>query len=222
MNANYIQRLRLTFGKAGATRYIGNLDLARTLERALNRAQIPLAYTQGFNRRPRMSLATALPLGYTSAYELADIWLGERMEPKEAKKRMMLKMAPGIDISRVWDIPLSAPSLQSQTVSSTYQVSFLDPVDAELLQKKINALMMADSVIRERKRKKRGKARAYDLRPLIHDLSLEILSDGACQLMMHLALLPAKTGRPDEVLLALEMDPLAVRIHRIKMILTDE
>jgi uncharacterized protein (DUF2344 family) len=47
MQANYVQRLRITFAKFGPTRFIGHLDLATALERSLNRAQVPLAYTQG-------------------------------------------------------------------------------------------------------------------------------------------------------------------------------
>ena len=93
MEANYVQRLRMTFSKGGAARYTSHLDLARALERALNRAQIPVAYTQGFNRRPRMQMATALPLGYTSEYELADILLLEAMEPEAARVQLMARMA---------------------------------------------------------------------------------------------------------------------------------
>ncbi len=62
MQANYVQRIRLVYSKLGNTRYIGHLDLARTLQRAINRARIPIAYTQGYNKRPRMQLADALPL----------------------------------------------------------------------------------------------------------------------------------------------------------------
>ena len=118
MQANYVQRLRLIFSKGGAARYISHLDLARTLERALNRAKIPVAYTQGFNRRPRMQMATALPLGYTSEYELADILLAERMEPEQARQQLMAKMAPGIVVLQVADVPVSGPSLQAMTQSS--------------------------------------------------------------------------------------------------------
>ena len=80
MQPNYVQRLRLTFRKEGPARYISHLDLARTLERALNRAKVPVAYSQGFNTRPKMSMASALPRGYTSSHELADVWLTETME----------------------------------------------------------------------------------------------------------------------------------------------
>jgi radical SAM-linked protein len=61
-----VQRLRITFAKQGALKFIGHLDLAKTWERILRRAQLALAYTQGFNAHPRLQLASPLPLGFTS------------------------------------------------------------------------------------------------------------------------------------------------------------
>lgn len=212
--ANYVQRLRLTFSKTGPTRYIGHLDLARTLERSLNRAKIPVSYSMGFNRRPRMQMATALPLGYTSQCELADIWLMERMEPEAARQQMMSRMAPGIEVSQVVEIPLSAPALQTLTAESTYTVTLLDSVNTQELQQKIAALLAATTHMQER----RGKT--YDLRPLILDIHLA--ADDPLQLFMRLYLMESKTGRPDEVLLALGYDPLSARIHRTTIKLVEE
>lgn len=220
MQANYKQRLRLTFRKHGPTRYIGHLDLARTLERALNRARIPMAYTQGFNRRPRMQMAAALPLGFTSDCELADIWLTEKMAPEAARQQLMAKMAPGIDIVRMDDVPFSEPALQTRTVSAHYLVTLLEPVDTAVLQQQINTLLAAESHLRTRARGKKRKE--YDLRPLILDLTLNITDTGTAQIEMHLSLAPAKTGRPDEVLLALKLDPPAARIHRTLIMLANE
>lgn len=219
MQANYEQRLRLTFSKIGPTRYIGHLDLARTLERALNRAQIPMAYTQGFNRRPRMQMATALPLGYTSEHELADIWLTEKMDPEAARQQLTAKMAPGIEIYRMADVPFAEPALQTRTASTHYVATILDPVDTAVLQQRIDALLASESHVRERATGKKRKP--YDLRPLIFDLILNQSGTGV-QIEMHLSLAPSKTGRPDEVLLALELDPLAARIHRTLIVLADE
>lgn len=216
MQANYVQRLRLTFSKTGPTRFIGHLDLARTLERSLNRARIPVSYSQGFNRRPRMQLAAALPLGYTSECELADIWLTEPMEPEQARRQMMARMAPGITLHKVEEVPLAAPALQTVTAESTYLVTLLEPVDVVGLRQHIAALLAADSHMQER----RGKL--YDLRPLIIDLSVAESADGAVQIIMQLYLKEGKTGRPDEVLLALALDPLAARIHRTAIRLADE
>lgn len=217
MQANYIQRLRLIFSKSGPARYISHLDLARTLERALNRAKIPVAYTQGFNRRPRMQMATALPLGYTSEYELADILLAEKMQPELARQQLMAKMAPGIVILQVEEVPVSGPSLQSMTQSSTYVAIPLDPVNFTKLQAKVAEILAAKTL--ERVKERRGKKKVYDLRPLILDLAATQNEDGQVRIHMNLCLEPSKTGRPDEVLAALGFDPLDMRIHRTGMVL---
>ena len=222
MQANYVQRLRFSFSKIGPTRYIGHLDLARTLERALNRAEIPIAYTQGFNRRPRLSLAGALPLGYTSEAELADIWLAERVEPELVREQMMRTMAPGIVIHHVAEVPLSAPSLQSATVSGTYEVTLLDPVDLAALEKRVADFLDAETLIRERQQGRKGKVKQYDLRPLVYRLSVEHAADGTVKLIMEVSLLPGETGRPDEILMELGLDPLAARIHRTQLVVADE
>ncbi len=216
MNANYAQRLRLTFRKEGATRYIGHLDLARTLERSLNRAQIPMAYTQGFNKRPRMQLAAALPLGYLSECEMADIYLTERMEPEAAREQMMRRMAPGIEIWRVEEVDLQAPALQTLTAVTTFTALLLDPAEPAALQQRIDDLLAAETLIRQRRDK------TYDLRPLIEDVTLTATEDGSTQIVMRLIMMPAKTGRPDEVLTALDLDPMAARITRTEIMLADE
>ena len=215
MNANYVQRLRLTFRKEGATRYIGHLDLALTLERSLNRAQIPIAYTQGFNKRPRMALAAALPLGYLSECELADIYLTEIMEPEAAREQMMQRMAPGIVVWQVEEVDLKAPALQTVTAVTTYTALLLDPVDPVGLQQKIDDLLATDSIMRTRRNKE------YDLRPLIETLSLVATEDGSTLLTMRLTMTPGKTGRPDEVLTVLELDPMAARITRTEIVLAE-
>ncbi len=218
MQANYVQRLRLTFSKTGPTQYIGHLDLARTLERSLVRAKIPIAYSQGFNRRPRMALATALPLGFTSDGELADIWLKETLDPSVAQKQMMHKMAPGVEIRSVEEVPISGPSLESLTVSATYTVTLLDEIAPAELERRIARLLAAEVLPRQRQRGKE-QVKQYDLRPLINALAIAASKDGAPVLFMDLALEPGKTGRPDEVLAELDIDPLAARIHRNKILL---
>ena len=106
MQANYVQRLRVRFSKAGPARYSGHLDLQRTLERTFNRASLPVARTQGFNRRPRMQLASALPLGYTSASELVDIWLTETVASTEVVTKLQNATAPGIAFLSAWEVSL--------------------------------------------------------------------------------------------------------------------
>lgn len=209
-----IQRLRFTFGKDGPARYISHLDVARTLERALNRSRIPVAYSQGFNRRPRLAMAAALPLGYTSEAELADIWLTEISEPEDVQARLIDRMAPGITIVNMNEVPLSAPSLQQSLLASAYRVTFFDPVDGDLLQKGVSGLLAAETLPRERKRAKDKHPKPYDLRPLIMELCVQKGDMSGIELAMQLVQTPTQTGRPDEVLASLGFDPLDVRVHR--------
>ncbi len=220
MQANYVQRLRLTFSKVGPTRFIGHLDLSRTLERSFNRARIPIAYSQGFNRRPRMSLAAALPLGFTSEYELADIWLAEEVDPAAVRGEMMRKMAPGIVVSHIEAVPLSNPSLQSVVTSATYVVTLPEEVHWVELQEGVEKLLDAKSLPRQRKRGK-SKIKEYDLRPLIIDLLVDKQVNRPVQLRMELWLSPSKSGRPDDVLSALSIDPYTALIHRTKIALSE-
>ncbi len=220
MQATYVQRLRVTFRKFGPTRYISHLDVARTWERALNRAKIPMAYSQGFNRRPKMQFATATSLGTTSDCELVDLWLTEILEPAAAHQQMMSRMAPGIEVTDVREVPLRGDALQTLTRSAVYEATVLETIDAETLAQRAAAMLDAPSLMRERKTKKRVKR--YDLRPLIYHLQVTLLESGQPLITMHLALEPSATGRPDEVLKALDLDPLDVRIHRTRLTLADE
>jgi len=216
MKANYVQRLRITYGKTGPARFIGHLDLARTLERSLNRARIPLAYSQGYNRRPRMQLASPLPLGFTSECEMVDIWLAEHVIAGEVKAAIGAKMAPGIIVHSVEEVDLRATALQNLTTSAVYHVTIIEPLDRVDLQQRIVELLANESLLRER------KGKVYDLRPLVESLAMNVGRDKSGAILMRLSLLPGKTGRPDEVLEALGLDPLAARICRKELILVDE
>lgn len=216
--ANYVQRMRLTFSKVGPTRFISHLDLARALERALRRASIPVSYSQGFNRRPRLQFAAALPLGFTSECEIADVWLEHAMSPQQMHQQLMERMAPGIIVHQVEEVPLNLPALQTVTKSATYEVYLRQGTDVEALAERVAAFLDAPAVVRER----RGKT--YDLRPLVETLRLEQEPEGnrRWRLIITVALRPDESGRPDEVLEALELDPLSVQIHRKALQLADE
>ena len=216
-----VQRLRLTFSKDGPARYISHLDLARALERALNRAGLPVAYTQGFNRRPRLSLAAALPLGYTSAAEVADVWLAEAVEPEAFRARLMARMAPGIAILDVSEAPLTAPSLQQQLAESVYEVGLPAEVDVEALRRAVVDLLAADALMRQRHRPKDNRSQSFDLRPLILDLAVDERQDGALWLRLRLVQSATQMGRPDDVLASLGLEPLDARIHRLGLRFVD-
>lgn len=205
-------RVRITFSKQGALRYIGHLDLHRVWERAMRRANLPLAYSQGFHPQPRISLAAALPLGFASRAEVLDARLNAELSIGEISERLKDSLPPDIKITNIQPVEENLPALQTQTLSASYDVHLTEPVDGSELKRRAESLMMTESLIRERREKK------YDLRPLVEMLSVITQADGTAWLKMTLAAREGATGRPEEVLSALGIEPESARVERTRLI----
>jgi radical SAM-linked protein len=202
-------RIRIIFSKTEAMRFTGHLDLHRAWERTFRRAGLPIAYSQGFHPQPKFNLAAALPLGFTSECELADIWLSEEVPLDEMRAALDRAAPPGIVVHALEQVADRLPALQTQVRSSCYQITLLDEVP-DVAARIIN-LLAAESLPRQR----RGKI--YDLRPLVE--SLQITSEST--LLAQMAAREGATGRPEEVLSALDILPEAARVHRVSLILED-
>lgn len=205
-------RVRITFAKQGPLRFIGHLDLHRLWERAMRRADLPLAYSQGFHPQPKISLAAALPLGFSSRSEVLDVRLNEELSVTDISTRLQESLPPDIQIINVQMVDERLPALQTQVLSAAYNAHLTEPVDGSVLTRNVEALMMSESLIRER----RGKS--YDLRPLIEMLSVITEANGKVWLKMTLSAREGATGRPEEVLAALGIEPETVRVERIRLI----
>ena len=106
-----VQRLRVTFARGEEVKYITHLDLMRFWERALRRAGIPLAYSEGFSPSPRLALAAPLPVGVTSSGELMDVYLAKRVASQHFVKAVSGQVPPGIAVLGVREVGLGLPSL---------------------------------------------------------------------------------------------------------------
>ena len=207
------QRIRITFSKTEAMRFTGHLDLILTWERTFRRANLPLSYSEGFSPRPVINLAAPLPLGFISTAELGDFWLSEHLSPDKVLESLNRSLPPGLRIHDLCEIAqLHGEKLPALVERYEYSVTLFD--DYPRLQKKIDALLQSSQRIRTRKKKE------YDLRPLIHDISLGSNYKGSPpSLFISLLTLPSATGRPDEVLLALDIPPFETIICRSALIL---
>src|SRR3990172_785133 len=123
-------RIRITFAKQGPLRYTGHLDLHKLWERAARRAELPLAYSQGFHPQPKISLASALPLGFSSRAEVLDMHLNEDISSHEIEVRLKDSLPGGIQILDIQSVDERAPALQTQVVSAEYQVTVTESVDS--------------------------------------------------------------------------------------------
>ena len=93
-----MQKLRLRYAKRGRLRFISHRDAARAFERALRRAHVPMAYSQGFNPHPKVSWIGAAPTGAASEAEYVEIQLVEVVEPAELVATLDAAMPPGLDL----------------------------------------------------------------------------------------------------------------------------
>jgi radical SAM-linked protein len=195
------QRVRISFAKGGELKYISHLDLTRTWERIFRRAVLPVAYSQGFNPRPRFQIAAALPVGVTGRAELVDIWLVESVKPDDVLARLQSAVPPGLDVLSAKEVDLRAPSLQSQMVAADYMAHIESDEPVEGIDTRVQALLNAPTLLRQRQHK--GRLQSYDLRPLIQTIDVQPAGEGRVRLVMRLQSSPQGAGRPDEVLDAL-------------------
>lgn len=214
MNEPPVFRIRIAFSKCQSLRYTGSLDMHRIWERSFRRAQLPLAYSQGFHPQPRINQALPLPLGMTSQNDLAEFWLEKEMDLLEVAKALQPAVPPGLDIHSIETVDLRSPSLPLQVISAEYKVQILVTIPDSQLSQSIAELLARPEIIRE----KRGKQ--YDLRPLVEVLRLQNGDNGQTILIMQLSAREGATGRPEEVLTALDLDPFMARIERSRLILS--
>ena len=205
-------RIRVKFAKTEPMRFTSHLDLYRAWERLLRRAGMQLIFSQGYNPRPKLQLAAPLPLGITSRAEIVDFWLSEGPDDIDQLKPILIAaQPPGIEILTVESAEPSAPPLQKKVFAAEYQVDVFDPFPNP--DQKIDSLLDSETLIRQR----RGKS--YDLRPLILAMSFE--SKDSEFIQMRLNAQEGSTGRPEEVLLALDIQPENTHIERTQLLIQD-
>ena len=222
--------IRLRYAKEWPLNWISHLDTMRTLERALRRAGLPVALTQGFHPRPRISYGPALPVGFTSEAEYADVELTEKLEPELVLKRLNDVLPAGMRVLRAG--VLRGPrrrSLASILEVAGYRVK-LSPADApasgsepgpepdlEKLGVRLRELMDSKYVPYRRTGPKGEKT--VDLRESIIDLRL-VDSEIEMLLLLGGQGAPADDGngspgaRPTEILEVLNLDVSGARFHR--------
>ena len=205
-------RVRITFTKQGALRYTGHLDLHRLWERAMRRAELPISYSLGFHPQPKISLAAALPLGFSSRGEVLDVRLNEDIPVDEIAIRLKDNLPPDIQVTKIESVDERQPALQTQVLSAAYDIHLTEPVVGAELNRKVEEIMMTETLPRER----RGKF--YDLRPLIEMLSVVTEANGKVWLRMTLSARDGATGRPEEVLSVLGIEPEYTRVERTRLI----
>ena len=166
-------RIRIRFSKIGRVRWTSHRDVARMWERALRRARLPVAYTEGFSPRPKLSFGLALPTGCESKAEYLDVALREPVAPDEVTSNFSSLLPVGVHVVAAQVLPEGAGSLQEEVTSCRWEID-VPQLDPDGLNQAIARVLGAEvlSVTRERK----GRPVTDDLRPSV----LELSSAGPC------------------------------------------
>jgi radical SAM-linked protein len=195
-----VTRVRLRFTKSGDLRLVSHHDLMRCLERMVRRAALPVAQSQGFNPRPKMTFTLALALGIEGRREVADLDLTESLTPGEVLRRLAAVSPPGL----VW---LEAEVVTCGRVAQAEAVAYQLDVPADRLDAARAALatFLASSAWTYcRYRRDRDRHVTIDLRPYVLDAELD--ATGAFRFRMKIS--PNGSARPEELIDALGLHDL--------------
>lgn len=210
-------RQRITFATSRTLAYVSVLELGLIWERSLRRAGVALKYSQGFNPRPKIQFAAPLPVGCGSKADLLDLKLHTPSSAEAVFEALKGKTPADLNVLTVQAVPESESALAEQLQETEYSIWLSDIAPAQV-EAAIQTLLEKESQpMVKRGRKYRGKT--YDLRPLILELYLTTAPAPWTGIWMRLKARPSATGRPDEVLKALELQDIARRCTRERLIL---
>jgi radical SAM-linked protein len=165
-----VGRVRIRFSKLGKVRFTSHRDVARIWERALRRAGLPIAYTEGFSPRPKLSFGLALSTGYESLGEYLDVALRDQpghVTAEQLPALLATALPAGIEVQSAIVLPPGAGSLQQAVTSCTWHIEVGDipPPDAAAA---VSRALAAPELPLTRERK--GQSVTDDVRPAILDL----------------------------------------------------
>lgn len=200
--------VRVLFSKTGRARYISHLDLNRAMTRALRRAEIPLWYTEGFNRHAYLTFAAPLSLGSESLCERMDIRLCEAVPLPELCERLNAVMPEGLHV-------LSAATAVHKAGDLGFARYRFDlPYPREAAER-----FLAQETLPVQKKAKKGGFRTVDVRPALKDVQLSDL-DGGTSMEATLPCSGADTVGPALVVTALHDfigDRADIRVTRLEL-----
>jgi radical SAM-linked protein len=204
-----VQRLRLRYAKRGRLRFTSHRDVARAFERALRRAHVPMAYSQGFNPHPKISWIGAAPTGVASEAEYVEIQLVEAIEPERLVAMLDDAMPPGLDVLDAV-VAVSSDSLADRAEASRWRIE-LAGVTVEDLRAAV-ARVLSEPKVEVERLTKHGM-RTIDARAAIVDATVPDQTDGSdhaplgapCGILEVVVRQTQPAVRPDDVLSALRV-----------------
>lgn len=194
----FVLKIRIKFSKYGALKFIGHLDVMRYFQKVMRRAEIDIAYSEGYSPHQIMSFASPLGVGLCSNGEYLDIEVHSVTSSKQMMEDMNRASVDGITIVGVWKLPEEAQNAMSSVKGADYTVSFREGQEPACDLKGIITEFLSQqeiSVVKETKK----STRELDIKPFIHQMELQ--EDGS--VFMRLTAGSADNIKPELVMDAL-------------------
>jgi radical SAM-linked protein len=212
-----VQKLRIRYTKRGRLRFTSSRDFQRALERALRRADVPMAFSAGFHPHPKISYANAASTGTASEAEYFEISVTQRVDPDSVRVALDEALPPGIDVITVVEAVPGA--LADRLEASDWLLEF-GAMDVRALRAAVDALMARDTA--EVTRMTKSGPRTFDVRGAVlsaivqsaeealsgpDDTALRLGPDHAiapdCAILRMVVRHTTPAVRPDDILTAL-------------------
>ena len=193
-----VQRLRIRYAKRGRLRFASHRDLARALERALRRAQVPMAFSAGFTPHPKISYLGAAPTGAASEAEYLEIGLAERCEPEAVRAALDAALPADVAVLECVEAAEGGGSLADRIDAAVWRVE-LPGVEPDQLATAVGEFLARD-VVEVPKRTKNG-VKDVDARGAV--TSASAAGEPGCAILHMVVRQATPAVRPDDVLAAL-------------------
>ncbi len=222
MEEVYVLKARIKFRKNGAMKFIGHLDIMRFFQKAMRRADIPIAFSGGFSPHMIMSFANPLGVGVTSDGEYFDIELTEEIDMKEAVARLNGVMVEGMEVVNM--VPISDDKKRtgmSIVAAADYLSNVKNDAFPEGWREKAAGFMDQEEILIVKKTKKSEKE--TNIKPMIYQF--EVRTDGV---FMQVATGSVENLKPEVVMQALSsylgVEPETVSFvhHRLEVYAEEE
>jgi radical SAM-linked protein len=193
-----VQKLRLRYAKRGRLRFASHRDLARTLERALRRAQVPMAFSAGFSPHPKISYLGAAPTGAASEAEYVEIGLSVRCDPEAVRAALDAALPAEVAVLECVEAGEGTGSLADRIDASVWRVELPGVPPADL--RPAVAEFLGRDVVTVAKRTKNG-LKDVDARASV--VSASAAEEAGCAILHMVVRQLTPAVRPDDVLAAL-------------------
>lgn len=220
-------KIRIKFAKFDRMKFIGHLDMMRYFQKAMRRADIDIAYSEGYSPHQIMSFAAPLGVGVTSEGEYLDIEVHSTRSSEEALRALNEAMAEGVQVLEYKELPGETKNAMSSVAAADYTVVFKDkeknPFTLMELSEALKGFYQGQDAILITKQTKKSE-KVMDLKPLIYELRaiengffLKVCTGSTDNVKPELVLTAFADYCREHAISSFEFEPVQMQIHRLEV-----